>query len=78
IAVGFKQIKDPPPPLRDINPQLPVAVERVILKALEKDPIRRHHSVTELKSDLEAAILQPAQALSTEKSPAPQKERVKT
>jgi len=62
IAVGFKQMKEDPPSPRQINPQLPAAVESVILKALQKDPLMRYHSVTEMKSDLERAVLQPVGA----------------
>ncbi len=37
IAVGFKQLKEDPPKPTEVNPQFPASVERVILKALEKD-----------------------------------------
>ena len=56
IAVGFKQMKDPPPAPRSVNPQLSPQVEAVILRALEKEPIRRYPTVAELKSDLEKAV----------------------
>jgi len=62
IAIGFKQMKEDPLPPRQINPQLPVPVEHVILKAIQKDPLMRYHSVGELKADLERAVLQPAPA----------------
>lgn len=62
IAVGFKQMKDPPPPPRSINPQLSPQIEAVILRALEKEPMRRYPTVAELKSDLENAVFTPAQA----------------
>ena len=56
IAVGFQQLKDPPPPPRSINPQIPEDVEKIILKALEKDPIRRYRNVDELRKDFESAL----------------------
>lgn len=59
IAVGFRQMKEEPTAPRQWNPDLPESIERVILKALEKDPLRRYSSVSELKADLERAILQP-------------------
>lgn len=63
IAVGFRQMKEEPAPPRQSNPQLPEEIQRVILKALEKDPVRRYSSVTELKADLERAVLQPAPSI---------------
>lgn len=56
IAVGFQQLKDPPPLPSSINPQIPEAVERIILKALEKDPIHRYRTVDDLRKDFEAAL----------------------
>lgn len=68
IAVGFKQLREAPPPPREKNPQLSPELEALILKALDKDPLMRFRSVTELKSVLENAILQPQPALKTESS----------
>jgi len=62
IAVGFMQLKEDPAPPSKVNPGINPEVERVILKALEKDPIRRYRSVLDLKKDLETAILQPSPA----------------
>jgi len=56
IAIGFQQLKDAPPSPRSINPQIPEEVEKIILKALEKDPIRRYRNVDELRKDFESAL----------------------
>jgi serine/threonine-protein kinase len=42
IAVAMKHVNDPVKPPRDYRPDLPPAVEQVILKALEKDPDHRY------------------------------------
>jgi eukaryotic-like serine/threonine-protein kinase len=56
ISIGFQHVKDPPPSPRSINPQIPEEVERIILKALEKDPIKRYRTVDEMRKDFAAAL----------------------
>ncbi len=50
-----------PRPPRDLVPELPEAVERMILRALEKDPRRRHASIEQLEAELLAAMPEVAQ-----------------
>lgn len=45
MAVLFKQIQDPPPPLSIVRPDLPYYFEPVLLKALTKDPADRYPSI---------------------------------
>jgi serine/threonine-protein kinase len=42
IAIGFAQVHEQPQPLREIRPEIPVALEQAIMRALEKDPLKRH------------------------------------
>lgn len=42
------------PPPSAINPEVPADLERVILKALAKDPVRRHRDASELVSEIAA------------------------
>lgn len=56
IEVVLKHIKEAPPPLRSINPDVPWPVEEVVMKALEKDPELRQASASELASDLVSSL----------------------
>lgn len=47
-AIIHSQIYTPPPPPRTINPDLSPEIERVILRALEKQPDQRYATVDEL------------------------------
>ncbi|HTK11970.1 MAG TPA: protein kinase [Ktedonobacteraceae bacterium] len=49
---------DSPPPLRDLCPELPEAVEQVVLRALAKDPAQRFVSVHAFALALERASLE--------------------
>ena len=62
-AIILKHITAPLPPPRSICPELPESVERVILKALAKDPDDRFQSAGEMGRALRAAIEAPQVAL---------------
>ena len=53
--VCFQHVSTPPPPLRDRVPSISPAVERVILKALEKEPQKRFAHVQEFAFALNQA-----------------------
>jgi tetratricopeptide (TPR) repeat protein len=60
-----KHIIEPLPLPRAVNPELPEAVERVILKALAKDPQDRFSNANEMADAFTAAVAMPSsQALS--------------
>ncbi|HYL47307.1 MAG TPA: serine/threonine-protein kinase [Candidatus Limnocylindrales bacterium] len=52
VAVALKQMREAPPPPRKIEPMIPPALERAILKCLDKEPARRYQSVAELETAL--------------------------
>lgn len=54
--VRWEQLNLTPPPPSDWNPELPLAVEEVILKCLEKDPQKRYKSVVDLLNALQLAM----------------------
>jgi len=47
-----KVIQEPPPSMRQINPDLPMALERIVLRCLEKEPRNRYPTAADLAADL--------------------------
>jgi serine/threonine-protein kinase len=78
IAVGFMQLKEEPTLPTTINPGISPLIDKIIRKALQKDPIQRYRTISELKRDLEVAVLQPHEALEKEPSPATQLQQAKS
>ena len=61
----------PPPPLRVSNPaaKVPLALEQVVLRALEKEPARRHEDADAMAKALQDALRQPSPANLSESQP---------
>jgi serine/threonine-protein kinase len=53
MNVVLKVLIDDPVPLRVKNPDIPLALETIVLKCLAKEPHRRYASAAELSEDLE-------------------------
>jgi len=49
VAVALKQMREAPTPPHEVEPTVPVSIERVILKCLEKEPPKRFQSMAELE-----------------------------
>jgi len=65
FAIVMKHVTTPPPPPRSVNPDIPEAVEQVIMKGLHKEPGDRYASAGEMASALRLAIgLAPGDTLS--------------
>jgi serine/threonine protein kinase len=56
VAIVFKHIQDPLPSARNLNPELPDAVEEVLQKALAKSPDNRFQSAEDFVLAIQAAI----------------------
>ena len=59
VAIALKQVSEPPVPPRQINPEIPPALDAVVLKALAKDPKDRFADATEFLRALDAAEANP-------------------
>ncbi len=55
-ALLLQQVRQPPPPPRLIIPTLSISLEKVILKALEKNPVRRFQSSRIMAEALEDSL----------------------
>jgi serine/threonine protein kinase len=55
IAIAMKQMRDTPIPPHEVEPAIPIDIERSILKCLEKDPARRFQSIAELDKALRSS-----------------------
>jgi predicted Ser/Thr protein kinase len=56
VAVLHQQVYEPPPPPRQLRPDIPRRLGKVILKALAKDPVRRYPTAGALAQALERAL----------------------
>jgi serine/threonine-protein kinase len=56
VAVIFAHVNEPPVPPRSVNRGVPMQIERIILKLLEKDPDRRYQNARELIVELQSLI----------------------
>ena len=54
VSVAIMQLQTDPCPPRQINPDLPMGLQEITLKAMQKDPLQRYQSAAEMLRDLEA------------------------
>jgi serine/threonine-protein kinase len=59
VAVALKHLQDAPKPPRELVPDIPKALELVILKAISKEQSARYDNAREMARDLERSILEP-------------------
>ena len=59
VSVALKQVQEEPIDPMKYNDSIPVSVNRIILKAMQKDPNLRYQSATEMLRDLSLALKKP-------------------
>lgn len=60
VAVAMMQVTDEPKSPREINPQIPVGLEQIVIKAMSKDPKDRFNSALSMERALEFFVKNPA------------------
>ena len=59
ISVALLHIQGEAIPLRELDPAIPVSIDKIVQKCMQKKPERRYSNVTELIKDLRRAITNP-------------------
>jgi eukaryotic-like serine/threonine-protein kinase len=53
VAIAYQHVQETAPRPRSLNPDIPVALEAIVLQAIAKLPAERYQSADELRADLE-------------------------
>lgn len=59
VAVALKHVQEEMVPPSDVNPKVPVSLEKIILKCTQKKTEKRYNNATELIADLKKALVSP-------------------
>ncbi len=68
VSVALKQIQELPIPPIQYDKDMPVAVNDIIMKALQKEPRLRYQSATEMLKDLQAVLENPQSTVVMDKN----------
>lgn len=59
VSVALSHLQQEPTPLRELDKSIPVSVDKIVQKCMQKRPERRYHSASELIADLKRALTDP-------------------
>ena len=59
VSVAFLHIQGEAMPLRELEDNIPLSVDKIVQKCMQKRPERRYHSASELIVDLKRALANP-------------------
>ena len=60
VSVALMQLNEEPKRPREINPSIPVGLEQITIRAMEKEPNKRYTSAAEMLSDIDRFRLNPS------------------
>ncbi len=56
VSIALKHVQEEIPSIREKDPEVPQALENVVLRATAKDPRDRYESAQEMKNDLDTSL----------------------
>ena len=59
VSIALKHMQEKPVEPMKLNPSIPFAINKIIMKAMEKEPSLRYQSATEMLKDLSMALKDP-------------------
>ena len=59
VSVALLHINEEAVPLRELDPEIPASIEKIVQKCMQKKPERRYLTATELIADLRKAVSEP-------------------
>jgi len=59
VSIALKHMQEEPKPAIEVNPNIPTAVNDIVMKAMRKEPEDRYQSATEMLADLSKALKDP-------------------
>ncbi|MBQ6588235.1 MAG: Stk1 family PASTA domain-containing Ser/Thr kinase [Butyrivibrio sp.] len=59
VAIAIKHIQEDLPTPADYNDEIPISVEKIVLKCCQKSPDRRYQNAAELIADLKRSLITP-------------------
>lgn len=59
VSVALSHLQQEPIPLRELDENIPISIDKIVQKCMQKRPERRYHSASELIADLKRALTDP-------------------
>ncbi len=59
VAIAIKHLQETPTPITELNPDVPKALEAIVMKAMTKEQNSRYSSITDMISDINKVLIDP-------------------